>query len=152
MGEFAKTTHKAEWKESMFENYEKIDNSGTLIAPLLRSDLPPDTKILCTKPAFRVKLQEGGNMYELYTCMAANGASQIEAAERMILFTVDVSNDFQSNIEEQIKDRNWLSIPPFYLERFFAHYPDHPLNGILVDQPCLQNIQAFQGTKDASRK
>jgi hypothetical protein len=35
MGEFNTTTHKAEWKESMFENYEKMDTSGTLTAPIL---------------------------------------------------------------------------------------------------------------------
>eukprot|EP00957_Ditylum_brightwellii_P064493 4894329-Ditylum_brightwellii.AAC.1 len=151
MDEFAKTIHKAKWKESMFDNYEKIDTSGTLTAPLLRSDLPSDSKIICTQPAFKVKLQEEANMYEFYTCTAANGASQVDgidfeasysptsfwenipfllaiaAAECMCFFTIDVSNVFQTNIEEHTKDRNWLSIPPFYLDWFFACYPDHPL-------------------------
>eukprot|EP00957_Ditylum_brightwellii_P187104 14250578-Ditylum_brightwellii.AAC.1 len=78
MVKFAKTTPKAEWKESMLENYKKIDTSGTLTAPLLRSDLPSDAKILCTQTAFKVKSQEEVNMYELYTCASAKGASQIE--------------------------------------------------------------------------
>eukprot|EP00957_Ditylum_brightwellii_P212302 15367174-Ditylum_brightwellii.AAC.2 len=147
MGKFAKTTHKAEWKELMFENYEEMDNSGTLTAPLLRSDLPPDAKILFSQPAFKVKLQEEANMYKLYTHMAATGASQIEG----IGFEASYPPT-STNIEEQIKDRIWLSIPPFYLEWFFARYPYYPLNGIPADQLCLQNIQAFQGTKDASRK
>eukprot|EP00957_Ditylum_brightwellii_P052972 4016345-Ditylum_brightwellii.AAC.1 len=79
-------------------------------------------------------------MYELYTCTVANSVSQIEdidfevsysltsfwgntcfilaiaAAECMLLFTIDVSNAFQTNIEEQTKDRIWLNIPPYYLE------------------------------------
>eukprot|EP00957_Ditylum_brightwellii_P014248 1072903-Ditylum_brightwellii.AAC.2 len=78
MGELAKATHKAEWKESMFKNYEKMDTSDTLTTPSLRSDLPSDSKILHTQPTFKVKLQEEANMYELYTCTSANGASQIE--------------------------------------------------------------------------
>eukprot|EP00957_Ditylum_brightwellii_P125970 9604159-Ditylum_brightwellii.AAC.1 len=61
MGEFNTTTHKAEWKESMFDNYEKMDTSGTLTAPILQSDIPSDAKVLCTKPAFKVKLQEEAN-------------------------------------------------------------------------------------------
>eukprot|EP00957_Ditylum_brightwellii_P103220 7867174-Ditylum_brightwellii.AAC.1 len=78
MGEFATTTHKAEWKESVFENHEKMDMSGTLTAPLLQSNLPPNAKIFCTQFALKVKLQEETNMYKLYTCSAANSASQIE--------------------------------------------------------------------------
>eukprot|EP00957_Ditylum_brightwellii_P098021 7466253-Ditylum_brightwellii.AAC.1 len=81
MDEFSKTTHKAEWKESMFENYEKMDTFGTLTAPLLRSDLPSDAKIIRTQTAFKVKLQEEANIYELYTCTAANNASQIEGVD-----------------------------------------------------------------------
>ena len=129
MGKFVITTHKAEWKESMFENYEEMDTSGTLTSPLLQSNLPPNAKILCTQPAFKVKLQEEANMYELYICTAANGASQIEgidfeasysptsfwgnirfilviaADQQMFLFTIDISNAFQTNIEEQNKNR-----------------------------------------------
>eukprot|EP00957_Ditylum_brightwellii_P095249 7254874-Ditylum_brightwellii.AAC.1 len=106
-----------------------MDTSGTLTAPLLRSDLPSDAKILCTQPTFKVKLQEEANMYELYTCAATNSASQIKgidfeasysptsfwenshvllaiaAAEHMRLFTIDASNSCQTNIEEQTKDR-----------------------------------------------
>eukprot|EP00957_Ditylum_brightwellii_P106627 8134787-Ditylum_brightwellii.AAC.1 len=95
MGAFATTTHKAEWKESMFENYKKLDTSGTLTTPLLRSDLPSDAKILCIQPAFKVKLQEEANMSKLYTCTAANSASQIEG----IAFEVSYSpTSFWENI------------------------------------------------------
>eukprot|EP00957_Ditylum_brightwellii_P126462 9639895-Ditylum_brightwellii.AAC.1 len=62
----------------MFENYEKIDTSSKLTALLSRSHLPSDAEILCTQPAFKVKLQEEANIYEFYTCTAANDASQIE--------------------------------------------------------------------------
>eukprot|EP00957_Ditylum_brightwellii_P087654 6673955-Ditylum_brightwellii.AAC.2 len=62
----------------MFGSYEEMDNSGTLTTPLLRSDLPPDAKILCAQLAFKVKLQKEANLHELYTCTADNGTSQIE--------------------------------------------------------------------------
>eukprot|EP00957_Ditylum_brightwellii_P055539 4209031-Ditylum_brightwellii.AAC.1 len=78
MGEFNTTSHKAEWKESTFENYEKMDTSGTLTAPILHSNIPSDAKILRSQSAFKVKLQEEANMYELFTRTAANGSSQVE--------------------------------------------------------------------------
>ena len=46
MGDFAKSNLKSEWKESMLENYEKMNTSGTFSAPILRKDLPPHVKIL----------------------------------------------------------------------------------------------------------
>eukprot|EP00957_Ditylum_brightwellii_P056435 4277702-Ditylum_brightwellii.AAC.1 len=58
MGNFAKSTHKSEWKESMFETYGKMNISGTFSAPYLRKDLPSTIKILKAHPAFKVKLQE----------------------------------------------------------------------------------------------
>eukprot|EP00957_Ditylum_brightwellii_P060599 4601167-Ditylum_brightwellii.AAC.1 len=45
------------------QNYNKMNTSGTLTGPMLRSNLPPNVKVLCTQPAFKVKLQEKVNMY-----------------------------------------------------------------------------------------
>eukprot|EP00957_Ditylum_brightwellii_P153274 11665450-Ditylum_brightwellii.AAC.1 len=64
--------------ESMFENYEKMNISGTFSAPFLRKDLPPTIKILKTQPAFKVKLQEEANKYDLYTQTTANGSTQVQ--------------------------------------------------------------------------
>eukprot|EP00957_Ditylum_brightwellii_P209897 15363776-Ditylum_brightwellii.AAC.2 len=66
-GEFAKSSHKVHRKESIFKNYNKMDTPGTFTSPMIRSDLPPITKVLCTQPVFKVKLQEEANMYKLYT-------------------------------------------------------------------------------------
>eukprot|EP00957_Ditylum_brightwellii_P050931 3863001-Ditylum_brightwellii.AAC.1 len=60
----------------MFENYEKMNTSGTFSSPILRSDLPPNVKILQAQPAFKVKLQEETHHYELYTRATANGSRQ----------------------------------------------------------------------------
>eukprot|EP00957_Ditylum_brightwellii_P149300 11370924-Ditylum_brightwellii.AAC.1 len=76
MGDFAKSNLKSEWKESMFEDYEKMNTSGTFSAPILRSDLPSNVKILKAQPAFKVKLQEETNHYELYTRTTSNGSKQ----------------------------------------------------------------------------
>eukprot|EP00957_Ditylum_brightwellii_P140844 10728436-Ditylum_brightwellii.AAC.1 len=78
MGDFAKSTHKSEWKESMFESYEKMNTSGTFSAPVPGKDLPPTIKILKAQPAFKVKLQEEANKYELYTRKTANGSTQVQ--------------------------------------------------------------------------
>eukprot|EP00957_Ditylum_brightwellii_P028499 2151451-Ditylum_brightwellii.AAC.1 len=56
MRDLVKSKHKSEWKESMFENYEKMNTSGTFSAPFLRHDLPSTTKILKAQPAFKTKL------------------------------------------------------------------------------------------------
>eukprot|EP00957_Ditylum_brightwellii_P107626 8211233-Ditylum_brightwellii.AAC.1 len=117
-----------------------MDRSGTLSAPILCKDLPQDTKILRSQPAFKVKLQEEQHIYELYVRTAANGSKQVEgidfyssyaptsffeniryilatpAAEGMDIYTVDVSNAFQTNIEDKVSDRIFITIPPFYLE------------------------------------
>eukprot|EP00957_Ditylum_brightwellii_P175670 13375753-Ditylum_brightwellii.AAC.1 len=76
--------------------------SGIFSAPLLRRDLPSNIKILKAQPAFKVKLQEEDNKYELYTQTTANGSTQVQAiaaAEGMLTFPLDVSNAFQANIE-----------------------------------------------------
>eukprot|EP00957_Ditylum_brightwellii_P139448 10627811-Ditylum_brightwellii.AAC.1 len=72
MGDFAKSKHKSEWKESMFENNEKMNTSGTFSAPFLRKDLLSTIKILKAQPAFKVKLLEEENKYDLYTQTTTN--------------------------------------------------------------------------------
>eukprot|EP00957_Ditylum_brightwellii_P080489 6122353-Ditylum_brightwellii.AAC.1 len=71
----------------------------------------------------------------------------------MDIYTLDVSNVIQTNIEDKVSDRILITIPPYYLEWHFHLFPNHPLNdGTPADKFCLQNFRTFQGTKDASRK
>eukprot|EP00957_Ditylum_brightwellii_P010806 819294-Ditylum_brightwellii.AAC.1 len=58
-----------------------MDRSGTLSAPILCTDLPPNTKILWFQPAFKVKLQEKQHIYDLFVCTAANGSKQVEGID-----------------------------------------------------------------------
>eukprot|EP00957_Ditylum_brightwellii_P018259 1375504-Ditylum_brightwellii.AAC.1 len=68
----------------------------------------------------------------------------------MGIYTLDVSNAFQTNIEDNAFDRIFITIPPYYLKRYFHLFSDHPLNdGTPADKLFLQNFRTFQGTKDA---
>eukprot|EP00957_Ditylum_brightwellii_P110231 8407913-Ditylum_brightwellii.AAC.1 len=147
--------------------------SGTLSAPFLRNNLPPTTNILKDQPTFKIKLQEEEHKYGLYTWTRTNGSTQdqdidfaasftptsffenirfllaIAAAEIMLIFPVDVSNAFQTNIEFNPLDQVHIIIPPFYLEYFFTKWPDQPLKGTPVDKLCIQALHSMQGSKDA---
>eukprot|EP00957_Ditylum_brightwellii_P065427 4963268-Ditylum_brightwellii.AAC.1 len=67
----------------------------------------------------------------------------------MNLYTLDISNAFQTSIDDKVSDRIFITIPPYYLEWYFYLFPDHPLNdGTQADKLCLQNFRIFQETKD----
>eukprot|EP00957_Ditylum_brightwellii_P205449 15343941-Ditylum_brightwellii.AAC.1 len=73
----------------------------------------------------------------------------IAAAENMIIYGLDVSNAFQTNIEEKPYERVYISIPPLYLEYVFGKWPNHPLLGTPANELCLQGLKSIQGTKPA---
>ena len=70
----------------------------------------------------------------------------------MSVFSLDVCNAFQTDIESNPPERVHISIPPFYLEYFFAKWPDHPLKGTPADKLCIHPLRSMQGSKDAGRK
>eukprot|EP00957_Ditylum_brightwellii_P040829 3090497-Ditylum_brightwellii.AAC.1 len=110
-----------------------MNTSGTFSVPFLRKDLPSIIKILKAPPAFKVKLQEEENKYDLDTWTTANGSTQVQAAaEATLVFPLDVSSAFQTNIE---------SNPP--------EQPDHPLKGTPADKLCIQALRYIQGSNDA---
>eukprot|EP00957_Ditylum_brightwellii_P111184 8478192-Ditylum_brightwellii.AAC.1 len=57
MGDWAKDNHKAEWKDSVFEKYDKINVAGAWSAPFLCTDLPADTLVLPPKLAFKMNIE-----------------------------------------------------------------------------------------------
>eukprot|EP00957_Ditylum_brightwellii_P205621 15344659-Ditylum_brightwellii.AAC.1 len=67
MGNWTKDNHKAEWKNSIFKNYDKMNTARAWSAPLLQKDLPTNTIALPPKLAFKLKLTDKENTYELYT-------------------------------------------------------------------------------------
>ena len=66
IGEMIKDPLRAEWTDSVFENYEKMWITGTFSKTFLRSTIPSDTKIICPRLAFKVKLTELTDQYDLY--------------------------------------------------------------------------------------
>ena len=55
IGYVVNITLKYEWYDSIFKNYDKMTTSTIFIAPLLRSLLPPNAKILRPIIYFKVK-------------------------------------------------------------------------------------------------
>ena len=51
-------------KGSLFENYEKMQITGTFSAPMPRSHVPPGKAILCSHIAFHVKDGDKSNSYD----------------------------------------------------------------------------------------
>eukprot|EP00957_Ditylum_brightwellii_P091340 6954428-Ditylum_brightwellii.AAC.1 len=76
----------------------------------------------------------------------------IAAAENMIIYSLGVSNTFQTNIEEKLYERVCISIPLFYLDYFFGKWPDYPLLGTPANELCLQGLKSIQGTKPTGHK
>eukprot|EP00957_Ditylum_brightwellii_P098512 7504608-Ditylum_brightwellii.AAC.1 len=48
MGDFSKDPFHAEWKDSIFKNYDKINTSCTFSVPCSHTDIPPGAKVLRT--------------------------------------------------------------------------------------------------------
>eukprot|EP00957_Ditylum_brightwellii_P011877 894911-Ditylum_brightwellii.AAC.1 len=129
MGDFSKDPFCAEWKDSIFKKDEKMNTSDTFSASCQHTDIPSGAKVLYTQPVFKVKLQNIPNYYKFYTCMVAISLAQIQgidfdmyylstsafdnfrmiiviaATKNMIIYGLDVSNVFQTNIEEKPYDR-----------------------------------------------
>eukprot|EP00957_Ditylum_brightwellii_P021648 1632567-Ditylum_brightwellii.AAC.1 len=76
----------------------------------------------------------------------------IAAAENMIIYGLDVSNTFQTNIEEKTYERVYISIPLFYLEYFFRKWTDYPLLRRPANELYIQVLKSIQGTKPAGHK
>eukprot|EP00957_Ditylum_brightwellii_P202251 15329309-Ditylum_brightwellii.AAC.1 len=74
MGDWSKNPHKADWKDSFFENCNKMNVAGAWSAPLLRRDLLANTTVLPPELVFKVKLINEESKYELYTQTCANGS------------------------------------------------------------------------------
>ena len=99
-----------------------METSTTFSAPFLLSSLPPDTKMLRPRIYFKLKRTDIDNQYDLYSRTWAYESSMIEgagftvsyalvagirslciiiaiaSAEVLIIFVLDISNDFHNTI------------------------------------------------------
>ena len=67
--------------DAIFEQYDKNHRSGTYTAPFLRSRLPSDATIFPACLAFKVKLTDIENYYELVTRLCLNGSKQQQGTD-----------------------------------------------------------------------
>ena len=127
-----------------------MSTSTTLGAPFFRSLLPPDTNILRPRIYFRLKTTDIYNQYDLYsrTCVDRSSVREevdftvsyapaagicslriiiaIASAKGLILFVLDISNDFQNTILPNPAERVYLGLPYIYLDRYKIKWPKHP--------------------------
>ena len=126
--------------------------STTFSAPFLRSSLTPDTKILVPRIYFSVKTTDIDNQYDIYSRICADGSSMLEvvyftvyyapvsgiyslrisiaisSSEVLVLFVLDISNDFQNTILPNPEEIVYLILPHLYLYWCKIKCPKHPLS------------------------
>jgi len=75
-GETLNTPFAADWRDALFQNYDKMMTTGTFSAPLLRSSVPSGKSILRPRIACRVKDTSVTNQFDLYARCCADGSTQ----------------------------------------------------------------------------
>ncbi len=81
VAELANNPFCSDWKGSLFENYQKMQLTGTFSAPISRSQVPPGKAILHRCIAFHVKDNDTPNSYDLYVCTCADGSNMQEGVD-----------------------------------------------------------------------
>jgi hypothetical protein len=74
IGELQHNIFYSDWKSSLFKNYDKMHTAGTWSTPILRSMIPSNKNVLCSRIAFKVKDTEIQNTYKLHSCTCADGS------------------------------------------------------------------------------
>ena len=129
---------KPEWFECLFDTYDKMHCTGSLSRALLGNKLPPGTLIINPRVTFEVRIIDIPTFFELKCRFCAKGSKMVEeldydlsfapvidgphlyfmiaiaTAEDMILYFVDISNAFQTNVVEDTNKRHFISLPSLY--------------------------------------
>jgi hypothetical protein len=129
----------SDWRDALFHNYDKMLASGTFSAPILRSSVPGNKRILRPRVACHVKDTDIAHQYDLYAHTCADGSTQqesivftdsyspvasidsirlllnIAASTGLIVSIMDTSNAFQNSVIFDASERVYLSLPPLYL-------------------------------------
>ena len=166
----------SDWKDALFQNYNKMLTSGTFSAPILRSSVPSNKTILRPRIACKVKDTSIPNQYDLYARPCADGSTQREhidftdsyspvasidslrlllnlaASEGLLISIMDISNAFQNSIIFDATERVYLSLPPLYLDWFRQQWPDYDLPSLNMKDLVIQCLKCIQGTRDAGQR
>jgi hypothetical protein len=132
----------SDWKDALFQNYNKMLHCGAFSAPILLSSVPSNKTILRPRIACRVKDTSIPHQYDLYARTCADGSTQKEnidftdsyspvasvnslrhllnlaASEGLLISIMDISNAFQNSIIFDATERVYISLPPLYLDWF----------------------------------
>jgi hypothetical protein len=142
IGQLSSNPLISDWKEAIFNNYLKMQQTGTWSAPILRSSIPSHKSLLRPRISFHVKDTTTPNAYELQGRTCANGSNMkqfidftdsyspvgpidslclilaLSASLCLTLHVLDISNAFQNRVIFNLDERVYLSLPLFYLEWF----------------------------------
>jgi len=164
------------WKDALFQNYNKMLNCGTFSAPILRSSVPLNKTILRPQIACRVKDTSIPHQYDLYARTCADGSTQKEnidftdsyspvasidslhlllnlaASEGLIIGIMDISNAFQNSVIFDAKERVYIPLPPLYLDWFRHQWPDYNLPSTNAKDLVIQCLTCIQRTRDAGQR
>ena len=156
IGAMLKSPIRSFWFESIFENYDKMDATGTWSAPILISEILLDIKkaMMIYRPvlSFKVKSTDVTNVFELYTRTCADGSQKADNSQMFSLnfatvidtaslrflvaiassyymkgYVLDISNAFQNKWKTNPMARYYLRLPVKYLDWFKDKYPNHAL-------------------------
>jgi hypothetical protein len=176
IGQLQHNPFYADWKSSLFQNYDKMQTAGTWSAPLLRTSVPPNKAILRNRVTFKVKDTDQTNTYDLYSRTCADGSPMkenidyfnsyspvgsidsirlllaIAASRKLRLNVLDISNAFQTSVVFDPDERTYITLPPFYLEWFHHNWPDYKLPSLLSKDLVIQCLHSIQGTKDSGNR
>ena len=139
MGQVYKSKFCSDWRSSIFEQYDKMNDSVSLSKPFLKGNLPSSSLILNSRLAFAVKLTGLQDYYKLKSRLCANGSTMVEGVDfdlsfchvadtysillifniaamlSLRLYFYDISNAFQSTVK-QAAERHYINLPPLYLD------------------------------------
>jgi hypothetical protein len=166
----------SDWRDALFQNYSKMQTTGTFSAPMLRSNVPSHKTILHPRISCRVKDTSTPHQYDLYARTCADGSVQQEyidftdsyspvasiesirvllnlaASNGLLVSILDISNAFQNSIIFDDSEHVYMSLPPLYLEWFKHQWPDFTLPSMNPKELVLQCLKTIQGTRDAGRR
>ncbi len=164
IGEISNNPIWSDWKEALFQNYDKMQCTCTWSAPILRTSIPHDQFTLCNWVSFWVKDTSTPNTYELQGCTCADGSrmhqnidflesyspvgsidsiriilAYYSASQKLLLNILDISNAFQTSVIFEPSEWTYISIPPLYLDWFHATWPDYKLYLAMISLNLLFN-------------
>ena len=167
--------HSAQWKYTVYQQYDKNASYRVFTKPQPIRTLPPDVDILKSVLAPTVKPTDTTNLWTLGLRHCVNGNSikgdekygptfaptiapetlrfqlAYSAVFHFNLQTGDCSNAFQCTYEPDPSKRIWCYLPPFYIQWWNSRYPHDKIDP--HDAPfAMQAAQNIQGTPHAGNR